>query len=927
MASIRQPSFASGELAPPLWGRTDLPRYAAGLRRLFNFFVSKQGNAVSRPGAQYLGTASLNTVNLNANSPPGLHLPTVLVTQGAAVRLIPFYYSDDETTQNYVLVFGEQYLGIRKNGSGLTFTLTGSIPYHAADLQKLKFAQSGDVITLACPGYPPATLTRGLSGTTVTGSESDWTYAVLSFDRPTPPSLVAGQPSGARIMEAYFGTVDAQHPAKAWAWLVTEIRKDAYGNVYETAPLRANGFVWNGSPWNPLITYKNRTVVYMGNVPGRSNTFDYWFALHDGVTSQPPLTNGNPTSDWYPVRSYDGSHTYGLGDVILDSGPVFRTSLQAGNQGNAETNTSFWSAQFSGFTSFQTDDYSQLDVQVPVYPDMPVQLWLTASSNPLTDPNFVAFRVYRGRANLFGWVGDSAGGSVSTNFFIDDVENPDYTLPPPQGLNPFQTGEYPNSVTYFADRRAFGGTSGNASTVRPWFFFLSAASDYSNFDQHYIPQPADALVEALTARKKEVIRSVVGVKSKLFVFSNSAVWGVGGTNESPIAPDNVDAGVEVDIGADWNQPLVVGGHILYVRDKGTGVRAIQFDWQRGGFASSDLSICAEHLVLGHAVADWCVVEDPWNLVWIVRDDGLLLSLTYAPDDQLWAWGQHQLVVANQPSTGYGVPSGIVQSVCSIPEGDEDVLYLAVQGCAAVPFNGATTYRVGDLVVSGGHFFLSKTAGNVGNTPPSDGSSDTHWSGTTTPVGPAWICRLSTRLITTLKRPACVDAYVEFDGSYAPTDQVGGSPGENLAGLAHLEGQQVMVQYDNATDTAAADTFGPYLVTGGFIVAAPPTRACSRVFVGLGYNCELELLDLPDGRTKRKVVTEVGLEVIGGGVLQAGQSLADTLKPSKVMKPGADLLRVTVAGSWNTGGRAALRQTNPLPVTVVGVTREVDAGDL
>src|SRR5690242_12767236 len=94
MPSIRQPSFASGELAPSFYGRTDLPRYATGLRTCKNFFIGKQGSAISRPGTKYLGS-----------------------TSGQGARLIPFVWSTTATDQNYVVQVIPGNIYIWKNGT------------------------------------------------------------------------------------------------------------------------------------------------------------------------------------------------------------------------------------------------------------------------------------------------------------------------------------------------------------------------------------------------------------------------------------------------------------------------------------------------------------------------------------------------------------------------------------------------------------------------------------------------------------------------------------------------------------------------------------------------------------------------------------------------------------------------------------------
>lgn len=184
---VRQFSFASGEIAPFLYARTDLNRYENGLRSCRNMMIMRHGGATGRPGTMYAGT-SLNG--------------------GAAVRLIPFIFNETGLGQSYVLEFGDQYITFYQNGApvivsgpidawligtaytpgnyvsynGVTYLsiLAGTghqpdvsatywraqtqyqifTPYLQADLAAIQFAQSADIITLVHPSYAPRELNR-----------------------------------------------------------------------------------------------------------------------------------------------------------------------------------------------------------------------------------------------------------------------------------------------------------------------------------------------------------------------------------------------------------------------------------------------------------------------------------------------------------------------------------------------------------------------------------------------------------------------------------------------------------------------------------------------------------------------------------------------------------------------------------------------
>jgi hypothetical protein len=115
-----------------------------------------------------------------------------------------------------------------------------------------------------------------------------------------------------------------------------------------------------------------------------------------------------------------------------------------------------------------------------------------------------------------------------------------------------------------------------------------------------------------------------------------------------------------------------------------------------------------------------------------------------------------------------------------------------------------------------------------------------------------------------------------------------------------------------------------------------------VHAGIPYESEAELLEVSDAtgdaRTRQKLVTRVLVEVQETAGLQAGASrdasdpelhdlirreVADGYTRATPLESG--LYEVRCKGTWDNGGRAILRQTEPLPVTILSAIREVQLG--
>jgi hypothetical protein len=739
--SVRQTNFNAGELAPGFWGRTDLAKFATGMRRLRNFFVNKQGAAVSRPGTTYVGEAKFGTAS--------------------AVRLIPFIYSD---SQSYVLEFGENYIRFHTGGGtvldgGLPYEVV--TPYAAADVGRLQWAQTGDVLTLTHPSYAAQELRRL--------GHTDWTLSDVSY---SPISAYFRDVDGglfAITMRPYavepLPTADATHPLVEWNWKVTVVAQNTdTGEIVETLPADV-------------------------------------------------------------TEKYDGASV--------------------------------------GTASF-------LSPLVALYPDMPITLRRPLPAGPPPGMPSVwahyralAFNYYRGRGDLFGFV-----GQTKTRDFVDTGKEPDYSIQPPLGQNPFlvynaaSSGylreEYPLSVVFFQERRIFLGTAG-----RPATFFASETGNYFNFDQYKgTPSAGDPLIYELATRKREDIRTALAL-DRLLVFTGSSVWSIAGQQGTPLDFDSVDARVVEEIGAAHLPALVVDGCALFVRAKGQGVRALVPGNSSAGYQGVDLAVLGQHLFLGKSVVDWCYQEDPFGLVWAVRNDGILLSLQFSAAESVWAWTRH-----DTDDAGF-------LACCAIPETDEDYVYLVV-----------------DRTIDG------------------------------TPK--RFIERMTSRVTKdSVDDDVCLDCATKFEG--APT--------ATLGDLGYLEGRTV---YATGKDLPV---YGPFTVTDGVITLpeAPEANDGSNValYVGLLFTPEAETLDVisTEARLRQKTVTRVGFEVDNSRGLYAGQDLGHLTEWRQrqvadeygAVGAATELVRIAVKGRWDEGGRAALRQTLPLPVTILGITRELDFG--
>jgi len=744
VSSIRQTSFAAGELSPLLWGRTDLGLYRQGLRRMRDFFPSRHGMAVSRPGTQYVGA---------------------LADPLTSAILVPFIVTDEV---GYLLEFS--FSGTVRAWRSGAVVWTGTAPFNVAGARApgpLQYAQSGDLLTIANRGRVYEFRRTGAS---------TFVFSVMSFARKAPEWVQL--PSGVKTTVPYLDVTTLTGsttltPMRPWKWWVSVLLRDAQGRVSET-----EGF-------------EVTQTVTVGNV----------------------------------VATYGGQAAVGL------DRPVKISRRLAGT------------------------------------------LWAGTRTYEVLGYNY-----YRGVGEYSGFI----GSSKNELDFVDVGEEPDYATPAPRAVDPMTwttpagaVTDSPFTVAYFDDKLVFGGT-----LVRPATVLASETGNYIGWQKPPVVLDDMALEFELAVRKRETIRGLASLQ-RLLLLTDAGVWSTGG--EGGLTPLSIQARLISEVGAAWLRPAIVGGELIYVRNKGTGLRLVrQSDGAPGLFSSGDISWHASHLfervvTTGApvqtpspvAITDLAYQEDPWNLLWLVRADGKLITLQW--DGETAGYSLHE----TGPSYG-----DRFEAVAVVPEGDEDVVYVVAK--------------------RGPNYQLERFTSRL---------NPTEYAGLN-----------------------ALDCAVPFEeGPPVALIDLG-------AAGAVLEGRQVWAIADGNAPV------GPLTVVAGKVDLAAAGFAMrtsngpgDAVFgwVGLLFEPELETLDVAasEARNKQKTVTKVAVEVSDSKGLKAGQ-YADKLTQWKQRRPGdgygvpsaaSEVVEILVQGGWDLGGRVTLKQSLPLPVTVLGITREVDGG--
>ena len=118
------------------------------------------------------------------------------------------------------------------------------------------------------------------------------------------------------------------------------------------------------------------------------------------------------------------------------------------------------------------------------------------------------------------------------------------------------------------------------------------------------------------------------------------------------------------VGASSVQPLVIGASMIYGAGRGGHLRELGYNYEAGGYISGDVCLRAPHLFDNEEILDLAYSKAPWPIVWAVSTSGKLISMTYVPEQQVGAFSTVET-------------DGLIESVCVVAEGEEDILYAVV----------------------------------------------------------------------------------------------------------------------------------------------------------------------------------------------------------------------------------------------------------
>lgn len=773
---IAQYGFSGGEIAPSLFGRSDLDKYALSLRRAKNVLITKVGGILNRPGTEFIGE----------------------VRDSADItRITPFQFS---TTQAYVIEWGDLIIRPIKD-----------------DGQVLESAKNVVAISKANPGVVE-----------ITG------HGYSNGDKVFPDSI-GGM---VELLDNRVFTV-------ANVTTDTFTLVDMWGNAVNTTNYTT---FTSGGTFSRL--YQQTSPFGSAHIfaLGYAQTVDTMYLTHLSFATRKLTRSAHAnwsfsTVTWGPTLAAPAGLTASVGSGSGSTAYIYKVA--AFDEDSNEESLPSTGATVSN------------------------DLTTAGYFNSLTWSSVAGaerYIIYKADNGVFGFIGGTTGTT-----FTDDNILPDLGDAPQSTRDPFTAAsDYPAVCGFHGGRLFLGQT-----TLEPGGVWGSQPTRYENLNVA-TPAKADDAVSFVLSPGVNAVRGLVSI-NKLAIFTSEREFTAdGGGVQSAITPASLDVRKHTRRGSSTLPPIEVGDIALFVQRQGAVVRAFGYSFEKDGYRTNDLTLLAPHLFRGHTIVDWCYQQDPDSIVWCVRDDGVLLALTFVEEQNTFAWTACYLggtFGSGASATGYGV----VESCASIEGPDQDDVYLVVKRT----INSQTKRYIEKLVK--------------------------RWDGDAEEI----------------ERARFADCSIEYTKA---------SSTSTIPNLWHLEGQSVIALVDGSVQ-------GPFTVASGAITLDTAMAANGYAQVGLSYESEIVDLPLsvqtadgaPQGKTKK--VSDVVLKLQhsrGARVMSYTKQSRyvelmerDLENWSDPIAPySGDTLPIKIDGGWDLDASVMIKQTYPLPLEVLMIARNL-----
>ena len=825
-------NFNAGELSPDFAARVDNEKYPVGCSTLQNFIPRIQGSARRRPGSRYVAPVK--------NSLQKTWLRKFIFSQGQA----------------YLVEFGVGYCRFYTNhgqvqSGGVPYEIV--TPYTAANLTNvdgtcgLQIEQSGDVLYIACGTLWPMTLTRLAATNWVLAPYSPPDGPFLTTNSASSPALYVAKIAGSPNQVTCFATAPLFDPS------------DVQTATQPGRLVRVAVQYFNTPTWASATNFSSGDVVrYNGNTYQALNT----------ATSgpQPPIQTAGTQPDgkngvtWLYLDS-----GYGIGRVTAYTSPT-QVTLTLTQLVNSTQSYSFPAATVG--TSVSITAISQASQAVVTALNSfavgdPVYLTNVGGMTQISERMYTVLAAsvsnFTINVDSSGYSAFTSGGTAIKNASLQ------WQLGAwGQGRSGY-TGSFPSSVCFYADRLFWAGG------INWWG---SAPGQYNSHTQDLFSLVTAACAISGVIASQEVDQ-ITWMQAALYLLigTNGGEFALAPiVSTQPIGPGNTQVPRQTKMRSKSIRAEIIGTSNFYVQASGKKVMAQDYTFYLDRYDSTNQNRLANHIA-GYTVAsgiiDTAYHAEPYETLWCVRSDGVLIGYVFDRTDNVTGWHEHAM-------GGTVAGSAKVECVAVIPapDGTRDEVWMIVNRTL-----GGVTVRSVE--------YLEKDyeSGDVQSS----------------------MC------------------YLDMSGTYT------GVPTTTITGLSYLNGETVSVLRDGGGHPDVIVTNGQITLQVAASVVQVGLK-CPANLITMEIEGGADV-GTAQGKVKRAMTAAVRVKnTLGGQIGLAGgplQNMHDNTGVTLGSVPPlitGDLPRLSLSSDYDTSCKIQIQQNQPFQMEVLGVFPQIQVNE-
>ena len=450
------------------------------------------------------------------------------------------------------------------------------------------------------------------------------------------------------------------------------------------------------------------------------------------------------------------------------------------------------------------------------------------------------------------------------------------------------TDGYPGVVGLYQQRLSFGGSTNYPNTL--WF---SKSGDFYNFAETATQGTAsgeqsasgaslitDAIYDDNSVTLSIASNTVDNIRwfsigRILSVGTSGGVFAVFGSNQNTtLTPTNFTilrmTGYPTETGT---SAIQVDQNVLFVQENGRKLRNLDLAKLDEDIFAIDTTQSADNLTKDQ-IKEVIYQDQPYNLVWCRLGDGRLLTMTYIPVQDIYAWTEHQL-----GGTLSGSSNPIVESISNIPLSTHDEVWVSVRRTV----NSATVRYVESLA----RFYDSQEIEQE-------------------------------------------DA-IFVDSAKTTT----GSSLKSWPGYSHLEDEYLRILADGTVVSEYLPVTLNKVPSGGTLTT---TEAFDKLTAGLAYNSYIQTLEPPFGPDQQirlgnpKRIIKIIVKMLDTMGLKFGEDLSlleelvfERVKFGEAIPFQSKTEVVTVSGGYENP-HVYVAQDGPFPLTILAVGLDLETND-